>query len=95
VVKGVPSAHPESGSEGRDQPDGREGKAPAEQSRPPRVLRSPDDPKVLARVEAIRAKDGPRAAAAYRRTVEEAWARKRAADLLTDELGRGVGGLPS
>jgi hypothetical protein len=49
---------------------------------------------VLETVERIRADKGPKAAAAYHRTVAEEWGRKRAADLLTEELARGIGDMP-
>jgi hypothetical protein len=87
--------HPESkpGAEAREQTGRREGNP----SRG-KVVRSPTDPRVRRRIAEIRAADGPRAAAAYQRTVEEAWNRQRAADALTEQLAQeagGIGDMPS
>jgi hypothetical protein len=74
----------------------REGKG-----RPPRTLRHPSDEFVIERARQIQATDGPDAARAYRRTVEENYgpvereetlARMRAA--MTPEEREQLGGIP-
>jgi hypothetical protein len=83
--------------DGKEQ-EGKKGTQTGGAARRPRTPRPPDDPDVLATVEAIRA-DGGRGASAraakYLRRVSEEWGRHQAALAITNELGKGIGDMPS